>query len=78
MEAAVATTSEASVASRRLVFTQRFVYDVRPDGKSFVFLKGDDAQAQLVVVLNWDEEFRQRVVKGQPRPGSRPAQSAVD
>ena len=70
MEAALTTTSELSVSGRRLLFTQRFVsdgghtfYDVSPDGKSFVFLKDNDAQAQLVVVLNWDEELRQRVTK---------------
>ena len=70
MEATLVTTPELGVASRRLIVTQRFVtdgshtfYDVSPDGKSFVFLKDNDALAQLVVVLNWDAENRQKAGK---------------
>jgi hypothetical protein len=62
--------TDLSVASRRPLFTQRFVadaghtyYDVSPDGKSFVFLKDNDAPAQIVVVLNWDAELRKQAAK---------------
>jgi eukaryotic-like serine/threonine-protein kinase len=70
IEATLVTTKELSVASRRPLFVQRFVtdgghtyYDVSPDGKSFVFVKDNDALAQLVVVLNWDAELRKQAAK---------------
>jgi serine/threonine-protein kinase len=70
MEAVLVTTPELRVASRRMLLTQRFVtdgahthYDVSPDGKSFVFLKNNDALTQLVVVLNWDAENQRQASK---------------
>jgi len=53
-----------TVTGRHLLFAQRFetdgghaYYDVGPNGKSFIFLKEIEAQAQLVVVLNWSDGF---------------------
>ena len=70
IEAALMTKAELSVASRRVVLTQRFVadgnhtfYDVSPDGRTFVFLKDNDARGQLDVVLNWDAEIRRHAGK---------------
>ena len=36
-------------------------YDATPDGQRFLFLKaGDEAQAEISVVVNWPEELKQR------------------
>ena len=58
---------DVAVVGRRLLFSQTFVsdgahtfYDVSPDGKSFIFLKNSARQAQVVVVLNWSDELREK------------------
>jgi len=60
--ASLVTRPGLTVTGRHLLFAQRFetdgghaYYDVGPDGKSFIFLKDTEAQAQLVVVLNWSD-----------------------
>jgi hypothetical protein len=35
-------------------------YDVAPDGRSFVMLRPVESNRQLVLVVNWIEELRQR------------------
>ncbi|HSU97125.1 MAG TPA: protein kinase, partial [Gemmatimonadaceae bacterium] len=64
--ASLATRPGLIVTGRHLLFAQRFetdgghaYYDVSPDGKSFIFLKDTEAQAQLVVVLNWSDGLMQ-------------------
>ncbi|MEO7369141.1 MAG: hypothetical protein ABIZ36_14385, partial [Gemmatimonadaceae bacterium] len=68
MAAAIVTSPEFSVVGRRLLFSQTFVsdgahtfYDVSPDGKSFIFLKNSARQAQVIVVLNWSDELREKI-----------------
>ena len=38
-------------------------YDVWPDGKSFVMLRPVEENRQLVMVVNWIKELRQRTGK---------------
>jgi hypothetical protein len=60
-----------AVASRDTVFTDSYVfagnphanYDVMPDGKHFIFLRGTTA-GDLVVVTNWDRAMRARMGAG--------------
>ena len=40
-------------------------YDATPDGQRFLFLKtGDEARAEISVVVNWTEDLKQRVSQG--------------
>ena len=36
-------------------------YDIAPDGKHFVMIKPGQAKSQVIVVVNWLEEFRRRL-----------------
>lgn len=64
--ATLSATGAPSVETRRLVFDQAYVqdpthvmYDVAPDGKSFLMLRPtDDSSSEIVVVLHWDEVLR--------------------
>ena len=62
------TTPGFAVTSRRVLFSGRYDthpfhqnYDVAPDGKHFVMIKPGSAKPQVVVVVNWLEEFRRRL-----------------
>ncbi len=35
-------------------------YDVMPDGKGFVMVRPVEQDRQLIMVMNWGEELRQR------------------
>ncbi len=69
--AAVATGQSVTVSDRRVLFTDAFDgdmpmphrnYDVTRDGQHFVMIAtSPDAAPETIVVLNWLEEFRQRV-----------------
>jgi serine/threonine-protein kinase len=60
-----------TVGTRKVLFDEEYVpwrwhtnYDIHPDGKSFVMIKGGEGSTELVVVLNWAEELKRRVPGG--------------
>ncbi len=67
MAAGVVTTPSSPVTSRDTLFEGPYItdrwhpnYDVAPDGKSFVMLQPVEENRQLVMVVNWIQELRQR------------------
>lgn len=57
-----------TVSSSRTLFSGNYElhpfhqnYDILPDGKRFIMVKPGDEAPQLVVVVNWIEELRQRL-----------------
>ena len=59
-----------AVTSRQVLFSGNFDlhvfhpnYDVAPDGRQFAMISSGDAESQVVVVVNWLEELRQRLGK---------------
>jgi Tol biopolymer transport system component len=67
MAATMAASPTPAISRRDTLFTGRFStsswhpsYDVAPDGKSFVMLRPVEEHRQLVMVVNWIEELRQR------------------
>ena len=57
-----------AVTSRRVLFSGTYDthpfhpnYDVMPDGKRFVMIKSGDRKPQVIVAVNWLEEFRRRL-----------------
>jgi serine/threonine-protein kinase len=70
LSASVQTSPSFLAGSPRVLFSGRYLannnhtnYDIDPEGRRFVVLKGGDEHADLVVVLNWFQELRQRVGK---------------
>jgi Tol biopolymer transport system component len=66
----VQTSPAFSASSPTVLFSGRYIgnpnhtnYDIEPDGRRFVVLKSGDEHADLVVVLNWFQELKQRVGK---------------
>jgi eukaryotic-like serine/threonine-protein kinase len=66
----VQTSPSFSASSPTVLFSGRYIsnanhtnYDIEPDGRRFVVLKSGDEHADLVVVLNWFQELKQRVGK---------------
>jgi len=66
----VRTSTSFSASGPRVLFSGRYLsnnnhtnYDIEPDGRRFVVLKSGNEHADLVVVLNWFQELRQRVGK---------------
>ena len=65
--ATIITAPALALGGRQLVFAGPFAtdvyhpnYDVTPDGRGFVMIRPVEENRQLVVVLNWSEELRQR------------------
>ncbi len=57
-----------AITSRRVLFSENYDlhpfhpnYDITPDGKRFVMIKPGTEEVQVVVVINWIEELRQRL-----------------
>ena len=72
MGAGIVTTPSISVTSRDTLFEGPYItdpwhpnYDVWPDGKSFVMLRPVEENRQLVMVVNWIKELRQRTGKAE-------------
>ena len=70
MAAGISTTPSFTVTSRETLFEGPYStdlyhpnYDVAPDGKSFIMLRPVEENRQLVMVLNWIKELRQRTGK---------------
>ncbi|HSE45661.1 MAG TPA: hypothetical protein VLA89_10085, partial [Gemmatimonadales bacterium] len=70
MAAAVSRTPSLAVTSRETLFEGPYMtdqwhpnYDVAPDGKSFIMLQPVEENRQLVMVVNWVKELRQRTGK---------------
>lgn len=69
MSVAVGTTPDLTLSAPRLLFDRRYAlgtvtfpnYDVSPDGQRFVMVRDESASGHLNVVLNWQEELKQRV-----------------
>jgi serine/threonine-protein kinase len=66
--ATYSTTPSFTISSRRTLFNANYElhlfhpnYDVTPDGKRFIMIKPANEEAQVVVVVNWREELRQRL-----------------
>jgi Tol biopolymer transport system component len=65
----VSTTPQPVLSTPRLLFEQPYTrsaitmpdYDVSPDGQRFLMLKPEAGYGRLNVVLNWQEELKQRV-----------------
>ena len=73
MAAQVATSPKFSVVGGPVLLFERNQgqgghppYDVTPDGKHFVMVKSASEEADLIVVLNWVDEWRN--VRRQARP----------
>ena len=68
MAVAVVTEPELKLGKPRLLFEGDYLnvpgrsYDITPDGKHFILLRGTEAAAptQVKVVLNWFDELRRR------------------
>jgi hypothetical protein len=67
LAARVVTTPTFAVLARDTLFEGPFTtdpfhpnYDVAPDGKSFVMVRPIEQDRQLIMVVNWAEELRQR------------------
>jgi hypothetical protein len=60
---------DLTLSQPRQLFEQRYVfqnvsvanYDVSSDGQRFVMIKDEAGSGRLNVVLNWQEELKQRV-----------------
>ena len=70
MAAGISTTPSFTVTSRETLFEGPYStdlyhpnYDVAPDGKSFIMLRPVEENRQLVMVVNWIKELRQRTGK---------------
>ena len=68
MSANVALSPELSITARQILFDAPFTtdpyhpnFDVAPDGKSFVMIRPMYEDRQMVMVVNWAEELKQRV-----------------
>ena len=68
VSASIASTPSIAVTGRTVLFESDYAthpyhpnYDVAPDGRQFVMLKQSGDEAQLVVVINWTEDLRQRI-----------------
>lgn len=70
MSVAVETSPKLSLGAPRVLFDLRYAfgsgitipnYDVSPDGQRFVMVKDESSSGRLNVVLNWQEELKQRV-----------------
>jgi Tol biopolymer transport system component len=68
MAARIVTSPVLAVAGRDTVFTGPFTtdpwhpnYDVSPDGRSFIMVRPVEENRQLVLVLGWTHELRQRL-----------------
>ncbi len=66
----VQTSPAFAAGNPKVLFSGRYLannnhtnYDIEPDGRRFVVLKSGNEHADLVVVLNWFQELRQRVGK---------------
>jgi Tol biopolymer transport system component/tRNA A-37 threonylcarbamoyl transferase component Bud32 len=66
----VSTAPSLAVISRQTLFEGPYIsdqwhpnYDVAPDGKSFIMLRPVEENRQLVMVVNWIKELRQRTGK---------------
>lgn len=73
MAADVMTQPAFSVGKPRVLFEGRYLlgggspagYDVSPDGQRFLMVKGgDEAPAQIDMVLNWSDELKRRAPAG--------------
>jgi serine/threonine-protein kinase len=71
MAARIVTAPALAVAGRDTLFTGPFTtdqwhpdYDVAPDGKSFVMVRPVEENRQLIMVLHWTEELKQRLRTG--------------
>ncbi len=67
MAATIATAPSLTVSTRETLFEGPFAtdiyhpnYDVAPDGKSFVMIRPVEENRQLVMIVNWIQELRQR------------------
>jgi serine/threonine-protein kinase len=67
MVAAIQTTLAFSIGVRRELFEDSYVanvdhsnYDVHPETGEYIMIKGSDDPSELVVVLNWFEELKER------------------
>ncbi|HJU73441.1 MAG TPA: hypothetical protein VJ717_06830, partial [Gemmatimonadaceae bacterium] len=68
IEVTYSSTPGFTVTSSRTLFSGNYElhpfhqnYDVTPDGKRFIMVKPGNEEPQLVVVVNWIEELRQRL-----------------
>ncbi len=68
MAATIATAPSLTVTTRETLFEGPFAtdiyhpnYDVAPDGQSFVMIRPVEENRQLVMVVNWIQELRQRI-----------------
>jgi Tol biopolymer transport system component len=69
MSVAVSTTPDLTLSAPQLLFDRRYAlgtvtfpnYDVSPDGQRFVMVRDESGSGHLNVVLNWQEELKQRV-----------------
>jgi eukaryotic-like serine/threonine-protein kinase len=69
MSVNVSTTPDVTFSAPRLLFDRRYAlgtvtfpnYDVSPDGQRFVMVRDESGSGHLNVVLNWQEELKQRV-----------------
>jgi Tol biopolymer transport system component len=71
MAATIATTPTLTVTTRETLFEGPFAtdiyhpnYDVAPDGKSFVMIRPVEENRQLVMIVNWIQELRERTRGG--------------
>ena len=66
------TRSSFSASNPKLLFEGHYAsyqtlpsYDVSADGQRFLFLNaGEEARAEISVVLNWTEELKQKAATG--------------
>ena len=68
MSANVTMTPALAISARQILFDAPFTsdpyhpnFDVAPDGKSFVMIRPMYEDRQMVMVVNWAEESKQRV-----------------
>ena len=67
MAARVATSPSFAVIARDTLFEGPYMtdpwhpnYDVLPDGKGFIMVRPVEQDRQLIMVMNWGEELKQR------------------
>ena len=68
MSADVTATPELRITTRQILFDAPFTsdpyhpnFDIAPDGKSFVMIRPMYEDRQMVMIVNWAEELKQRV-----------------
>lgn len=69
MSVAVSATPDLTLSAPQLLFEKRYAlgtvtfpnYDVSPDGQRFVMVRDESGSGHLNVVLNWQDELKQRV-----------------